>query len=298
MTSESNKQPSTGTIVTNTDERVSTEQLPTTSDLFRVGVKIPPFWPEKPHIWFSQIEGQFAMARITDDTTKFYHVLAHLDRQYSIEVEDIITTPPSSNKYDKLKNELIKRLSMSSEKKVKQLLQSEEMGDRNPSQFLRHLRHLAGPTIPNDFLRTVWSSRLPENLQTIVASQAHKLPLEELAELADRVHDVVVPSSPQVAAATACSSRYNQPTQGSTLDIMARQIADLTKQVSALTAAVDRARPRTRQTEGRRSRTPSRRSQSNYRKFPLCWYHHKHGERASRCVPPCDYKAGNSRGNQ
>lgn len=274
------------------EERVSIDPPRHPSELFRVGVRIPPFWPEKPTIWFSQIEGQFSMARITDDLTKFHYILSHLDRQYSVEVEDVITSPPATGKYEKLKSELIKRLSVSKEKKVKQLLQSEELGDRKPSQFLRHLQHLAGPTIPEDFLRSIWTSRLPNNLQTVIASQS--LPLSELADLADRVHDIA-PASPQVAAASSSSAN-------SAFEIMARQISELTKQVSALTMEVhDRSRSRNRQSSrghGGRSRTPSRRSTSNYRKFPNCWYHYRFGSQADKCIQPCDYKAGNEKGSQ
>lgn len=220
------------------------------------------------------------MARITDDLTKFHYVLSNLDRQYAVEVEDVITSPPATKKYEYLKSELIKRLSVSKEKKVKQLLQSEELGDRKPSQFLRHLRQLAGPTIPDDFLRSIWTSRLPDNLQTIIASQM-TLSLIELADLADRVHDIA-PSAPQVAAT---SSR-----EDSALEIMARQITELTKQVSALTMEVHtRSRSRNRQQLHDRRRTPTRRSQSNYKRFPLCWYHFKFGQQAKTCIQPCDY---------
>lgn len=123
-----------------------------------VQIRIPPFWPEKPAIWFAQVEGQFAIMRVTDNATKFYHILATLDRQYAAEVEDILTGPAD---YDRLKSELIKRLSVSRENKVKQLLMHEQLGDRKPSQFLRHLQHLAGPDMPPDFVKTIWTSRLP-----------------------------------------------------------------------------------------------------------------------------------------
>ncbi|XP_069361491.1 uncharacterized protein [Maniola hyperantus] len=259
------------------------------AELFRVGIRVPPFWAEKPSIWFAQIEAQFNIARITDDNTKFYYVLSHLDGQYSANVEDIIENPPSTGKFEKLKTELIKRLSLSRQKKVKQLLQAEELGDRKPSQFLRHLQQLAGPNMPDDFITDVWTSRLPHNLQTIIASQAN-LSLQELADLADRVHDIA-PASPQVAATSV--SRLE-----ATIDTMARQITELTKQVSALaTAGHDRSRSRCRQTSRQKSRTPSHRSQSNYRKFPVCWYHHKFGDNAKRCTRPCDFKAGNARGS-
>lgn len=52
-------------------------------------------------------------------------------------------TPPSDNKYVKIKQELIKRLSASQEEKTRQLLERVEIWDRKPSQFLRHLQSLA-----------------------------------------------------------------------------------------------------------------------------------------------------------
>lgn len=107
--------------VKRTDESDSPVQYQVMTEAFRVGVHIPSVWPEKSTKWFSQIEGQFAMPRIMDDSTKFYYVLSHLDRQYAVEVKDVITSPPEKGKYEKLKLELIKRLSMSSERKVKQL---------------------------------------------------------------------------------------------------------------------------------------------------------------------------------
>ncbi|KAL0868744.1 hypothetical protein ABMA27_008180 [Loxostege sticticalis] len=261
-------------------------------EVFKVGVRIPPFWPEKPAIWFAQIEGQFLISGITTDATKFYYVIGQLDQQYAGEVEDIITNPPATNKYERLKTELIKRLSASKERKVKQLLVHEELGDRKPSQFLRHLQHLAGPGIPEDFLRTIWTSRLPSSTQTIIASQA-KSPLEDLADLADRIHDVV-PPSPQVAAMSTAST-----SSSSMLDTLVQQVAALTRQVEALTTAPHRnSRPRSRTPYRSRDRSRSSRSQSNYRKYPICWYHAKHGLQANKCTKPCDFKAGNAPGGR
>lgn len=250
-----------------------------------MNIKIPPFWPEKPSIWFAQVEGQFAIANIKDNNAKFYHILATLDRQYAAEVEDILTGPPD---YDKLKSELIKRLSVSRENKVKQLLMHEELGTRKPSQFLRHLQHLAGPSMPADVVRTIWTSRLPPSMQPIVASQP-TLNLDALADLADRVNDIATPAG-HVAAVTPSPP----------IDELVRQMAELTKQVSALTAQVNnRSRPwRRERSSSQRRRSPSYRSESNYRRFPICWYHKKHGTNAKKCTKPCDFAAGNAQGSQ
>lgn len=101
------------------------------------------------------------MNGITTDTTKFYYDMSQLETKYAIEVQDIFTNPPDKDKYETLKTELINRLSASQGKRIRQLLEQEEIGDRSPSQFLRHMRRLAGTTVTDEFLRTLWASRLP-----------------------------------------------------------------------------------------------------------------------------------------
>ena len=258
-------------------------------DVFRVGVRVPPFWPEKPAIWFAQIEGQFAISNITADTTKFYYVISHLDPRYATEVEDVIINPPATEKYIKLKTELIMRLSESREKKVHQLLTHEELGDRKPSQFLRHLQHLPGPKVPEEFLRTIWSSRLPSNIQSIFASQ-DSARLDALADLADRIHDVM-PRGHQVAATS---------THGvSDLDTMCKQMGELTNQVQALTQKVnDLSRQNRSRKREDRSKSRQNRSQSRDKDYPTCWYHFKFGEKATKCVQPCEFKPENCKSSQ
>jgi hypothetical protein len=60
-----------------------------------VGIHVPPLWPEKPAIWFAQLEGQFALPNIMQDATKFHYVTSKLDNKYAVKVEDIITSPPT-----------------------------------------------------------------------------------------------------------------------------------------------------------------------------------------------------------
>jgi hypothetical protein len=47
----------------------------------RVGVRGPHFWPEKPAVCFTQLEGQFALSDIIKDATKFYYVISHLENK-------------------------------------------------------------------------------------------------------------------------------------------------------------------------------------------------------------------------
>ena len=71
----------------------------------RVGIKIPPFWPADPGMWFAQVETQFALAAVTTKDTKFNYVAGSLDAKYAMEVRDILTNPVSREKYTKLKTE-------------------------------------------------------------------------------------------------------------------------------------------------------------------------------------------------
>lgn len=46
------------------------------------------------------------------------------------------------------------------------------MGDSTPSQFLRHMRDLAGSLLPEALLRTLWIGRLPHAMQAILVLKA------------------------------------------------------------------------------------------------------------------------------
>lgn len=235
--------------------------------VYRVAVRLPPFWPDRPALWFAQAEAQFELAGITNQKTKFNYIISQLDHRFAAEVEDIITSPPEQP-FDKLKAELVRRLSSSKEQRVRQLLTHEEMGDRKPSQFLRHLKSLA-PDVPDDFLRSIWSSRLPAYIQTIIACQSEAT-LDAISQLADKIHEVTPP--PTVASVAP-------PVEA---DSLLKRVEELTRQVAALTV---HSRRRSR------SRGPQRDEHHSDRQndAPLCWYHRRFKEKAQRCTTPCSY---------
>jgi hypothetical protein len=105
-------------------------------------------------VWFAQAESQFFLAGISGEKTKFCHVISQLDQRYAAQ-------PLRPNE-----TELMRQLSPSREQLIRQLL-TLEMCDRKATQFLRHLRSLA-PDVPDDFLHTIWSSRLLPNIQAIL----------------------------------------------------------------------------------------------------------------------------------
>lgn len=276
----------------------------------RVGVRVPPFNVVEPELWFAQIEAQFVLSKITSDETKFYYVAAQLEAQYASEVRDVIINPPTADKYIKIKTELIKRLSASQERRTRQLLVHEELGDRRPSQFLRHLQNLAGSAATTDFVKTLWTDRLPHNVQTIVASQID-LPIDKLADLADKVYELAPPAprAPQVASASGAATTYAPAhscapavyAPAPPTDAMAQQICELTRQVALLTAHYGRGRSHSRS----RSSSPSRRSSRSRSRMPQpplnhphCFYHFNFGRNAYKCSQPCSFKSENFPGGR
>lgn len=260
--------------------KAATPPLPTEpSSIFKVSAKLPPFWRTRPATWFAQVESQFNLAGITVDQTKYDHILGQLDERTLGEIEDLLDKLPAKDKYLTIKTELIRRLSMSEGQRVRQLVSEEELGDRRPSQFLRHLKTLAGPSMSDEkILRQLWMRRLPRHLQAILAAQ-EDLPLDKVAELADRILEVS-PGSPAQVHSTSDSGITAR------LDELARQVAALTsdsRHRSRTRSSLSRSRNR----NGSRSRapTPGRDSRSSW-----CWYHNRFQEKATKCHPPCTWK--------
>uniref|UniRef100_A0A6P7FT92 Uncharacterized protein LOC114333740 n=1 Tax=Diabrotica virgifera virgifera TaxID=50390 RepID=A0A6P7FT92_DIAVI len=173
----------------------------------RISVRIPPFWPNDPEIWFLQVENQFTLANITSDATKFNYIVANLDTAYILEVRDIIVSPPAPERHNGTRQYF----------KAKRLLEHEELSDRRPSQFLRHLHSLAGTTVPDNIVRSLWLGRLPSSTQAILAIQA-KASLDAVAELADTISEAIAPRA-QISEASN--------TLESTIDKLTAELADM-----------------------------------------------------------------------
>ena len=170
-----------------------------------VQLKLPPFWPADPQVWFAQVEAQFSTRNITVQRTKFDYVVASLAPEFATEVRDLVLQPPEATPYDKLKEQLIKRTAASEQRRLQQLFNAEELGDRKPTQLLRRMQQLLGEKATNTdaaFMRELFLQRLPSNVRMVLASTPDTGNLEDLAQLADKVVEVAVPSVANVNAST------------------------------------------------------------------------------------------------
>ncbi|XP_077548023.1 uncharacterized protein LOC144160692 [Haemaphysalis longicornis] len=156
--------------------------------------KLPQYWPEDSQFWQAQVNSRFGNARITSQSHKFNHLVSALPPEIATELRDLIVSQPATTPFDTLTSELIHQMTMS-EQRWLQLLQSEELGDRKPSQLLRRLQQLLGEkeaTFDQALLRELFLQRLPTSVRMVLAT-ARGLFISQLAPLPNSVMDVCTP---------------------------------------------------------------------------------------------------------
>jgi len=257
-----------------------------------VSLKLPPFWPADPEVWFAQVEAQFACRRITSQRSKFDQVVSSLSPEFAAEVRDLLLRPPADNPYSVLKEQLIKRTALSEQHKLQQLFNGEELGDRKPSQLLRRMQQLLGdrPGLDTSFLRELFLQRLPPNVRMVLASTPDGTTIDKLAEMADKIMEVAAPS---VAAMTTPPSAGVPPSDLTTeFGYLRSEIQRLEKLMNRFTRNRSPSRLNTR--PSRRSPTPPPTGNPS---DALCWYHRKFGDQARTCRSPCSWSSNGQAGH-
>ena len=258
-----------------------------------VQLKLPPFWPADPELWFAQVEAQFACRRIVSQRSKFDYVVSSLSPEYAAEVRDLLIRPPTDDPYQTLKTQLTNRTTASEQRKLQLLFTSEELGDKKPTQLLRRMQQLLGdrPAMADEsFLRELFLQRLPSNVRMVLASTPDSTGLDKLAELADKVIEVATP--PGTIASVASS-----PTITAEVEHLRAEVSRLEKLVKKLAHSSSRPASRPASRSSRRSPTPATHSASTspdptgQPSDTVCWYHQKFGNKAQRCRSPCSYQS-------
>ena len=241
-----------------------------TPTVSRVAIKVPPFWKKNVKVWFLQVESQFITSNITCEKTKYHYVLGSLDSEIAETISDFISQPLTRQPYQDLKNKLINEYSESEQRKIKKLLTELELGDKKPSVLLRQMRELAGTSVQDDFLKSMFLQRLPVNIRTVLASSSDNL--NSLATMADKIIEI-----------------NGAPTFVSNIDKTASdnasvRLTNLETQIAQLTTSIERL-THNRKFDRSRSRSRSRSSQANQ----LCWFHKNFKEKAKKCSAPCNF---------
>lgn len=251
----------------------------------KIGIKVPPFWHDCPEIWFAQIEAQFAVGKITSDTARFNTIVASIESKVLCQVSDAVLNPPTHDKYANIKAMIISRYSDSAQCKMQKLLSEMSLGDQKPSQLLAEMKRLGGTTVTDDFMKTLWLSNLPQQTKAILST--NDVGLTQLAVLADKIMEV----SQGVGVQSVERSSHSSEGASGSSSSLERKIDSLTRAIEKLTASSSsskdqRSRSASRSNTHTRSNTPS----DKKREYEFCWYHHKFGNQATKCNPPCKFK--------
>ncbi|XP_023937229.1 uncharacterized protein LOC112045323 [Bicyclus anynana] len=189
-----------------------------------VGFQAEPFWRNRPELWFKKIEAQLSNCNIDVDTKKFKFVVSLLDEQTALQVKDVIIDPPDFDKYDFLKEQLIKRITNKNEEEAKKRMMAEPMGDRTPSQFYCYLNTLAGCYVRDDFIEEVWFECLPSKIRAVVEC-IKDYTIDTQTKIADRVYKVFL-SKPV--------EETNVPVPTDLMEHLVKEVENLNKKVQTL----------------------------------------------------------------
>lgn len=83
---------------------------------------------------------------------------------------------------------VLRRFTDSADRQLHKLLTDLELGDKKPSQLLRHMRLFAGERVSEDVLRVKWLDLLPPSTRRLLCIFKASS-LEELATAADELRD-------------------------------------------------------------------------------------------------------------
>ncbi|GFS89437.1 integrase catalytic domain-containing protein [Nephila pilipes] len=231
------------------------------TEINRVAVKPPIFWRNKPKLWFLQLEAQFANSGISQDATKYNIVVASLDENVLDFVVDILSNPPENGKYNTLKKALLNRLTDTEESSLKKLLTDLELGDKRASDLLRQMKSLAGNSISDEIIKSLWLQRLPQQTQAILSISNDTL--DKIAEMADKI--IAVYSLSEICQVMKVGSL---PNSASSFDC--NKLDVLQADIAALTKKFDEFSRNTRSRSKSRGNDRRRRSRSNSARYEFC----------------------------
>ena len=147
----------------------------------RNSVKPPVFYKSNPGLWFRQMESQFVLAGITNDETKFHHILDPIPEDVAINL------PMGIDNYRDMKQHICGIFQKSKKEMIEEVLGVISLEKQKPSMCLmRNQKKLAecNFTFADDVIKHRLMQAMPISVKT--AHSAHlELPVEQFAKLAD-----------------------------------------------------------------------------------------------------------------
>ena len=136
-------------------------------------------------------------------------VIGQLDSDDLQEV--VVRNPPANSKYAALKSATLSRLADSSQQQLLKLFTQLELGDKKPSQLLRHMRSLADGRVTDEVLQIKWRDLLPLHVQRLLKI-FKAMSLDELAAAADQLlESAALVAAIDPAQVSTCSADVATP---------------------------------------------------------------------------------------
>ncbi|XP_075990196.1 uncharacterized protein LOC142985839 [Anticarsia gemmatalis] len=250
--------------------------------------RIPEFWKTSPKLWFIQEEAVLSPQKMSDES-KYELVITKLSKDVIEQVTEILINPPEKQKFETLKQRLISIYQESEDMQLKKLIGEMELGEQKSSQLLRKMQDLARGKVSNETLAVLWQNHLPSAVRGVLAVADSK-ELDTLASIADKVAETLTPVQ-------GIASIQNKPETSNCED---RMIAEIQKLSDKLNEMNTRTRGSWRRGNYKRFRSRSNSRNRGRGRTPdhpnwLCHYHFRYRQRASKCIPPCNWKEGGTK---
>jgi len=226
------------------------------AEIGHVAVKLPQFWTSDPDAWFLQSEACFRRARVTDELTKFDHVVMQLPKEILSHFKDLIRNP-GETPYETLKSRLIKDFTPPTWDAMWNIIQHPDLSDQSPSTLLATLLGMI-PTgeKPDKWFQALYLLKLPSELRGPLSA----LKWEDVRQMGE--HADILWGAHRRNNNTSSTHHVDVPIQAS---------------------RESRSPSRNKRTT-RRAATP---------KGKYCSYHSRFGKKARNCEPGCTWKSGN-----
>lgn len=166
--------------MTNQERAFTAEPVP----VYGASPKIAPFTEKNTKSWFRLVEQQFKIAAITNDTTKYSHVLATLTPDIIARIPDAILDKES---YEELKVYINEKFSLSKQQRFEELWNDKSLIGR-PSTNLSDM-HLNAQQlgVGDDIVKEIFLKKVPQNIKIVMTAMRDQLDLEGLGKLADQL---------------------------------------------------------------------------------------------------------------
>ena len=168
------------------------------SSVFATSVKVPQFYKENARFWFDGLESQFRLKKVSDDTTKFDHVMSALPEEVAMQVMPAIR----SKRYEELKEALLNVYGLTEQQRALKLLSLPGLGDKKPSKLAAEIIALVPEGLDPGYLeRQIFLNQLPTAVQQLMMTHKEVKDLYQLGRLADDY--VMTMHSRELASAVA-----------------------------------------------------------------------------------------------